>query len=59
MKLIVQKYSGSSLASPELIKKIADRVIATKERGYDVVVVVSALGDTTDHLALFSSGKKS
>ena len=50
MKLIVQKYGGSSLATPELIKKIAERVIATKEQGYDVVVVVSALGDTTDHL---------
>ncbi len=50
MKLIIQKYGGSSLATPELIKKIAERVIATKDQGYDVVVVVSALGDTTDHL---------
>lgn len=50
MKLIVQKYGGSSVATPELIKKIAERVIATKEQGYDVVVVVSALGDTTDQL---------
>lgn len=50
MKLIVQKYGGSSLATPKLITKIAERVIATKEQGYDVVVVVSALGDTTDHL---------
>ncbi|MFQ5650550.1 MAG: aspartate kinase [bacterium] len=50
MKVIVQKYGGSSLAAPELIERIAGRVIATKERGYSVVVVVSALGDTTDHL---------
>lgn len=50
MKTIVQKYGGSSLATPDLIKKIADRVIQTKAQGYRVVVVVSALGDTTDHL---------
>ena len=48
--LIVQKYGGSSVANPERIKRIAQRVVETKRRGHDVVVVVSALGDTTDEL---------
>ncbi|MBI4343696.1 MAG: aspartate kinase [Candidatus Omnitrophica bacterium] len=48
--LIVQKFGGSSVANPERIKRVAERVIATKRRGNDVVVVVSALGDTTDAL---------
>src|SRR5262245_15732276 len=50
MKVIVQKYGGSSLATPTLINRIAQRVIKTKHLGYEVVVVASALGDTTDHL---------
>lgn len=54
MKIIVQKYGGSSLATPDLISKIASNVISTKRRGYEVVVVVSALGDTTDHLVELS-----
>lgn len=54
MKIIVQKYGGSSLATPNLISKIASNVISTKRRGYEVVVVVSALGDTTDHLVELS-----
>ena len=49
-RLIVQKYGGSSVASPERILKVAQRVIETKRRGYGLVVVVSALGDTTDDL---------
>ena len=48
--LIVQKYGGSSVANPERIKRIAQRVVETKRRGHDVVAVVSALGDTTDEL---------
>ena len=48
--LIVQKFGGSSVANPERIKRIAQRVVETKRRGHDVVVVVSALGDTTDEL---------
>ena len=48
--LIVQKYGGSSVANPERIKRVAQRVVETKRRGHDLVVVVSALGDTTDEL---------
>lgn len=48
--IIVQKYGGSSVASPERIKVVAKRVASCKKNGHDVVVVVSALGDTTDNL---------
>jgi aspartate kinase len=49
-KLIVQKYGGSSVANPERIKRVAHRVVEAKRSGANVVVVVSALGDTTDEL---------
>ncbi len=49
-KLIVQKYGGNSVADPEKIKNVAKRVVEYKHRGYKLVVVVSALGDTTDEL---------
>jgi aspartate kinase len=48
--IVVQKYGGSSVADVERIGKVADRVAATKAAGKDVVVVVSAMGDTTDDL---------
>ena len=48
--LIVQKYGGSSVADSDSIKRVARRIIATKKRGNDVAVVVSAMGDTTDDL---------
>jgi len=48
--LIVQKYGGSSVATPERIRRVAGRVVETKRQGHRVVVVVSAMGDTTDHL---------
>src|SRR5690606_27662640 len=48
--LIVQKYGGSSVADAEAIKRVAQRIVAQKKAGYDVVVVVSAMGDTTDEL---------
>jgi len=48
--LIVQKYGGTSVGSIERIKNVASRVIKTKESGKDVIVVVSAMGDTTDDL---------
>ena len=48
--LIVQKFGGSSVANTERIKQVAQRVVQTKRQGHDVVVVVSALGDTTDEL---------
>jgi aspartate kinase len=50
MALIVQKYGGSSVADAEKIKNVARRIIKTKEAGNQVVVVVSAMGDTTDDL---------
>ena len=49
-QLIVQKFGGSSVANPERIKRVAQRVLETQRQGHDVVVVVSALGDTTDEL---------
>lgn len=53
--LIVQKYGGTSVASPERISTVADRICATKEAGHDVVVVVSAMGKTTDELITLAS----
>ena len=50
MGLVVQKYGGSSVENAERIKRVAERVVATKRQGNDVVVVVSAMGDTTDDL---------
>jgi aspartate kinase len=50
MALVVQKYGGSSVADAEGIKRVAKRIAATKAAGNQVVVVVSAMGDTTDEL---------
>ncbi|HEY7009261.1 MAG TPA: aspartate kinase, partial [Jatrophihabitantaceae bacterium] len=50
MSLVVQKYGGSSVADAERIKRVAERIVATKRAGNDVVVIVSAMGDTTDEL---------
>ncbi|MGC0417205.1 aspartate kinase [Embleya sp. AB8] len=50
MVLIVQKYGGSSVHSTDRIKRVAERVVATHREGHDVVVVLSAMGDTTDEL---------
>ncbi|CAB4760340.1 unannotated protein [freshwater metagenome] len=50
MGLIVQKYGGSSVADAEGLKRVANRIVATKRAGHQVVVVVSAMGDTTDEL---------
>jgi aspartate kinase len=50
MPLVVQKYGGSSVADAEKIKNVARRIIKTAEAGSKVVVVVSAMGDTTDDL---------
>lgn len=50
MKIIVQKYGGSSVSTLEKLKGVAAKVIAAKRQGYAVVVVVSAMGDATDHL---------
>jgi aspartate kinase len=48
--VVVQKYGGSSVADVERIRQVADRIAATRATGKDVVVVVSAMGDTTDEL---------
>jgi len=48
--LIVQKYGGSSVSDAEAMKRVASRIVATKKAGHQVVVVVSAMGDTTDEL---------
>ena len=50
MALIVQKSGGSSVHDTERIKKVAEHIVATRRAGHDVVVVVSAMGDTTDEL---------
>lgn len=50
MSLIVQKYGGSSVADADSIRRVARRIIDTKRAGHDVVVTVSAMGDTTDDL---------
>ncbi|TFB54195.1 aspartate kinase [Cryobacterium tagatosivorans] len=50
MSLIVQKFGGSSVADAESIKRVAKRIVDTRKAGNDVVVVVSAMGDSTDEL---------
>jgi aspartate kinase len=50
MSIVVQKYGGSSVADVAKLKQVADRVMRTRRGGHDVVVVVSAMGDTTDDL---------
>jgi aspartate kinase len=48
--LVVQKYGGSSLENADRIKRVAERIVKTRKAGNDVVVVCSAMGDTTDEL---------
>ncbi len=50
MSLVVQKYGGSSVADADSVKRVAKRIVDTRTAGNDVVVVVSAMGDTTDEL---------
>ena len=50
MALVVQKYGGSSVADADGIKRVAQRIVVTRKAGHSVVVVVSAMGDTTDEL---------
>src|SRR6187455_812313 len=50
MSIVVQKYGGSSVADLQKLRLVAERVVRTKKAGHDVVVVVSAMGDTTDEL---------
>jgi aspartate kinase len=50
VSLVVQKYGGTSVADPTRIKAVAEHIVATRRSGHDVVVVVSAMGKTTDDL---------
>jgi aspartate kinase len=50
MSTVVQKYGGSSVADVQKLRHVADRIMRTRRLGHDVVVVVSAMGDTTDEL---------
>jgi aspartate kinase len=50
MGVVVQKYGGSSVADVQKLKQVAERIMRTRTQGHDVVVVVSAMGDTTDEL---------
>jgi aspartate kinase len=50
VSIVVQKYGGTSVADPDKIRKVAARVMQTRRAGHDVVVVVSAMGHTTDEL---------
>jgi len=55
VSIIVQKYGGTSVGTTERIQAVADRIVRTREAGHDVVVVVSAMGDTTDELLRMAS----
>ncbi|MFW6206043.1 MAG: aspartate kinase, partial [Gemmatimonadota bacterium] len=50
MALIVQKYGGTSVGDPERVRSVADRICRARQAGHDLVVVVSAMGGTTDEL---------
>ena len=54
MAVVVQKYGGSSLETVDNIKNVAETVIKRKDKGDSVVVVVSAMGDTTNELILLA-----
>jgi aspartate kinase len=50
MSIVVQKYGGSSLSDADAVKRVAHRIVQAKKQGHDVVVAVSAMGDSTDEL---------
>lgn len=56
MKIVVVKYGGSSIATTDKIKRVAGRIIKKREEGYHVVVIVSAMGKTTDNLISLAKG---
>lgn len=55
MGVVVQKYGGSSVATAEKLKAVARRIVATRQQGHEVVVVVSAMGNTTNELLALAS----
>ena len=58
MSLVVQKFGGTSVADAERIRAVADHVARTRRSGDDVVVVVSAMGHTTDELIRLAVGRQ-
>ena len=56
MGIVVQKYGGSSLSDASAVKRVARRIVEVKKAGHDVVVAVSAMGDTTDELLELAEG---
>ena len=50
MRVVVQKFGGSSVATVDRLKTVARKIVDTRDQGYGVVAVVSAMGDTTDEL---------
>lgn len=56
MGLVVQKYGGSSLADADRIRHVATRIVRERATGHELVVVVSAMGDTTDDLLALAAG---
>ena len=50
MSIVVQKFGGSSVADAESVKRVAKRIVENRQAGHEVVVVVSAMGDSTDDL---------
>ena len=58
MALVVQKYGGSSVSDVDAMRRVARRIVATRQAGNTVVVVVSAMGDTTDELLDLSAGER-
>ncbi len=55
MPIVVQKYGGTSVGDADRIRRVAERVVRTREAGHDVIVVVSAMGDSTDELVRLAS----
>jgi len=55
MSILVQKYGGSSVATPEFVKAVADRIVACREEHHTIAVVVSAMGKTTDQLVALAN----
>ena len=55
MKIVVQKFGGSSVADPDRIRRVCSRIAETYDAGNSVVVIVSAMGDTTDDLIYLAS----
>ena len=58
MPIVVQKYGGTSVDGVDRLRVVADRVVEARDAGNDVIVVVSAMGQTTDDLARDGQGHR-